>query len=620
MFSRLFKFFSLKRKFSSSGEEGTTIAESSTNRPTKRVRIEELSSTLEERTQPNTPVHDVCIIDDGEEEELEVLDEIIPRGMKGKEVERLEDLEEEVKETRAIAARLREETRNYIESVDRVMNCVVCLDFIHNPQVLSECGHTICYPCLRSWFTRDTDDSNEKPMISTDEESEGEDTIKPGPSNATPPPRRRHRFPSAINTRKVCPECLVIITRPPTPLFRLRHLTDALNGSESPVPFIMQSPQNRKLHEAWKSKDLWYGIYPGPNGDKKSLSRLDFQNAELAVADEGRQPIVEQAEAVLQDEDLEWMHWPDVMDEAREEGRRQIMRELRRDQERLHEERRCRRENIIGEQLDQDQPIERRIRGLPLRRARTPSPPAPLSPVVPIIPRAPLSSPIQGPTLLSPPPPQQRQWMPFPLSRPARPTRCGEFWSGLDDASPRPTYPIFVIPPPAPSTTGPFDATCSSASRPSNCGTQGTSTQQSPGPAILESLQQFHRQFSPQHTTEGCIDDDEWYDVDDNDDDDDDADLPLITHRTSTPPSSPNFEREYPVYVEDLHLEEDLSQEPHPNANANLSITSDDDRRVGLLFPYHHVQGPVQEAEEGAEERLSRLFSEGEDGGGVGLE
>ncbi|GJJ06934.1 hypothetical protein Clacol_001130 [Clathrus columnatus] len=307
MFSKLFEFFSLKCKFSSTEEPDTTITESS-DRLNKRVRIEEPSSTPEEYTQTMSPVQDACITDEEEEEELEVLDEIIPRGMKGKEVQRLEDLEEE-------------EARNYVGSIDRAMNCVVCLDFIRNPQVLSECGHTVCYPCLHSWFTRDTENDDATSIISTDEESDGENTPQPGPSNATPPPRHRHRFPSAINRRKVCLECSVVITRRPAPLFRLCHLADALNGSESPVPSILQSPRNQKLHKTSKRKDLWHGIFPGQSGGKKSQSRLDLQGAEQAVADEGRDPIIEQGEALLQDEDLEWARWRGVMDEAREEGR-----------------------------------------------------------------------------------------------------------------------------------------------------------------------------------------------------------------------------------------------------------------------------------------------------------
>ncbi|GJJ06944.1 hypothetical protein Clacol_001140 [Clathrus columnatus] len=567
MFSKLFELFSLKRKFSSTEDADTTITASS-DRPYKRVRIEESSSTNEEYTQQVSPMQDVCITDDEEEEELEVLDEIIPRGMKGKEVERLEDLEEEVRETRAIAAQLREETRNYVESIDRAMNCVICLDFVRNPQVLSECGHTICYSCLRSWFTRDTDDGNEEPMVSTDEESDGENTPQPGSSNATPPPRRRRRFHCATNRRKVCPECSVVITRRPAPLFRLRHLADALNGSESPVSSIMQSPQNRNLHKTSKRKDLWRGIFPGQIGDKKSPPRLDLQDAEYAVADKELDPIMEQAEAVLQDKDLEWIRWRGVMDEAREEGRRQMMRDLRRDQERLHEERRRRLFNLSGEQLGEDEPIERRIKGLPLQRARTASPPVLLSPAVPVAPFAPLSSPIQAPAALPPPSPspQQQQWMPFPPSRPASPSQHNEFWSGLDDEPPRLTYPIFVIPPPAPPAAGPSIVTRSPAPSPSNLSTQGISAQQSPSPTILESLEQSCRQFTQasQHTTEGDIDNDESYYFGD----DDDEDLPLsmaMIHQTPNPPPNPDSGREYPVYVEDLHLEEDLPRETHAN-------------------------------------------------------
>ncbi|GJJ13504.1 hypothetical protein Clacol_007758 [Clathrus columnatus] len=606
----VFGLFNFKRKFFSieeSNDTTTSKAIEDNGSPTKRARVEELTHQVRD-LQPSTVRG--ASTEDNEDEEFEVCFEIIPRNNKGKEKERIEELEEEIRETREITARLLQETRDILE-----------------------CGHTACYPCLRSWFTRSKDGLNRAPIISTDEESDEDEKPHPGPSNPAPAPaptRPRHHFHSAVNRKKTCPECQIAISHRPLPLYRLRHLGDVMNGSESPVPSFLQP--RRKPHRLSKRKDLWHGIFHPIEESKPTKNKYRFIVENPGpVEDQGPGPILEHwAQAqVRRDAALERVRWQAAIDEAREEGRRQVIWEQQRERERLEEQRRRRQSYTVADMRFWNPPfreMDGQRRDIAPVRYRVPSgkiifpreqvghpaipPPAPAPDIIPIVP------PSSEPTAIPQPPAQSRTPSPVPPSE--------EFVTGSSASSivEHPARPVFLGPPP--SEAGPSRSiqpenssqTSSSSAVPIEEPTASTSNSSTRSPTVLEAIRKIRQQYNHSRSSQDIEQDADELD-------DGDSDLPLFQamFRNPTPPPAPESDRLYPVYVEELKLEDTPQPEQQTQRDLPVIIFEDhDDGGVGS-FARRAIRNPTlpddveeeeEEEEEDPAERLERLVREGE--------
>ncbi|GJJ08121.1 hypothetical protein Clacol_002329 [Clathrus columnatus] len=258
-------FSTLKRKFFAIADEcdDEKALDSQACSPRKRLRVQERAS-VHGTTQPTLAASDVA---SGEEENLpleEVDEEETVEELEAMVKEMEERNERDTKKAEEVAAKLKK-----LEEED--MECMVCRDVIQNPQLL-QCGHSVCYGCLRSWWTRPPARDDGEEIIDTEAESdtggEGIAREEPNPAaedpdaNPEPRPRRRHRFPSAVNRKKICPYCTKEVTCRPVPDRNLRDIIETLKKELAPVP-----PHTQAQREAPSTRrsDLWHGIFHPEN-------------------------------------------------------------------------------------------------------------------------------------------------------------------------------------------------------------------------------------------------------------------------------------------------------------------------------------------------------------------
>ncbi|KAJ7173066.1 hypothetical protein C8R43DRAFT_978365 [Mycena crocata] len=92
------------------------------------------------------------------------------------------------------------------EIIEESLQCAICLDLLRQPYVTS-CGHLFDLQCLRSWF-RDAPPSDLDRTLNTN-----------------------HPAYNCLRT-KTCPLCQAVITTPPSPMFALGPILDAMRRSD----------------------------------------------------------------------------------------------------------------------------------------------------------------------------------------------------------------------------------------------------------------------------------------------------------------------------------------------------------------------------------------------------